>query len=144
MTNSENYHNNNLLTLPLPTSEAEQKTNRLVRTILTAADDRKAADIVALDVSEVSYLTDYFIIVTGFSRTQVKAISDAIEEKVAKECHKDPSRTEGKSEGSWILQDYGDAIVHIFLPEEREFYNLEAFWSHAKRFDLSQIDLLSE
>lgn len=144
MTNYENYQSNNLLTLTVPQSEADKKTNRLVQTLALAADDRKAGDIVVLDVSEVSYLTDYFIIATGFSRTQVRAISDAIEEKAAMMCNRHPSRTEGKTEGSWILQDYGDVIVHIFLSEEREFYNLEAFWGHAKRFDLSQIDSLQK
>ncbi|WP_013320219.1 ribosome silencing factor [Gloeothece verrucosa] len=144
MTNTENYPLNNLLTLSFPTTEADKKTSRLAWTIAQAADDRKGADIVALDVSDVSYLSDYFIIVTGFSRTQVRAISDAIEEKAAIECNRYPSRTEGKSEGSWVLQDYGDVIVHIFLPEEREFYNLEAFWGHAKRFNLSEIDSLQE
>jgi ribosome-associated protein len=106
-------------------------------TIAQAADDRKAADIVILQVTDVSYLSDYFVIVTGFSKTQVRAIADAIEEKVEQTYHKNPLRVEGKSDGTWILQDFGDVIVHIFLPEEREFYNLEAFWRHAERFDFS-------
>jgi ribosome-associated protein len=73
---------------------------------------------------------------TGYSRVQVRAISSAIEEKVQTELERRPLRTEGKGEGSWVLQDYGDVIVHIMMPKEREFYNLEAFWSHAEHIPL--------
>lgn len=117
----------------------EQDSWRLAETIALAADDRKAADISVLRVTDVSYLTDYFVLATGFSRTQVKAIIDAIEDAVQKNFGREPLRTEGKGEGSWVLQDYGDVIVHIFLPEEREFYNLEAFWGHAERIKIPQI-----
>lgn len=117
----------------------DRKTWQLVETIAIAADDRKAADIVILRVSEVSYLADYFIVATGFSRTQVRAISDAIEEAVAEKLGRQPLRTSGQAEGSWVLQDYGDAIVHIFMPDERKFYNLEAFWGHAQRIELPQL-----
>ncbi|MBR8830677.1 MAG: Ribosomal silencing factor RsfS [Chroococcopsis gigantea SAG 12.99] len=111
-------------------------TLQLAYTIALAADERKAGDIVILKVSEVSYLTDYFVIMTGFSKTQVRALSDAIEAKVDEELGKLPQRTVGKGENSWIVQDYGDVIVHIFLPVEREFYSLEAFWGHAERLPL--------
>ncbi|MEG3439283.1 ribosome silencing factor [Pannus brasiliensis CCIBt3594] len=107
--------------------------DKLVQTIANAADDRKAGDITILKVADISYLADYFIIVTGYSTTQVRAIADSIEAAVELECDRVPRRVEGKAEGSWILQDFGDAIVHIFLPKEREFYNLEAFWGHAER-----------
>ena len=117
----------------------DRQTWQLVEAIALAADDRKAADIVVLRVSDVSYLSDYFVLATGFSRTQVRAIADAIEEAVGKALDRKPLRTSGQAEGSWILQDYGDAIVHIFLPDERDFYNLEAFWGHAQRIDLPQL-----
>ncbi len=118
----------------ITSSEAAEATQALVQTIVEAADDRKAADIEILKVTEVSYLSDYFILLSGFSRTQVRAICDSIEGKVEEEYnHRRPIRIEGKSEASWILMDYGDIIVHIFLPSEREFYNLEAFWGHASR-----------
>lgn len=123
-------------------NEAPDNAENLVLAIAQAADDRKAHDLVILKVTEISYLTDYFIIATGFSSTQVKAIADAIEEKVAEICHKAPLRVEGKREGTWILEDYGQAIAHIFLPEEREFYNLEAFWGHAQRLELSHLKAL--
>ena len=106
--------------------------------IAEAADDKKAGDIVLLKVMDISYLSDYFVIITGFSKTQIKAISDAIEDKIASEFNRYHSRVSGKAEGSWIVQDYNDVIVHIFLPEEREYYNLEAFWGHAERVEFSK------
>lgn len=126
----------NLSTAKTTERKLEASTQHLVEAIATAADDRKAADIVILKVTDISYLADCFVIATGFSRTQVRAISDAIEDKVAQDCHKHPLRVEGKAEGSWILHDYGDVIVHIFLPQERDFYDLEAFWGHAERIDI--------
>jgi ribosome-associated protein len=110
---------------------------KLVATIAQAAEDRKGSDIVVLRVSEVSYLADYFVFVTGFSRVQVRAISQGIQEKVEHQLQRRPRRTEGESEGTWVLVDYGDAIVHILMPREREFYNLEAFWGHAERMELT-------
>jgi ribosome-associated protein len=124
-----------------------QKPNmsqELAWTIAQAADDRKGEDILILEVGEVSYLADYFVIVTGFSRTQVRAISQSIEQKVETEWQRLPLRTEGKAEGSWVLQDYGEVIVHILLPQEREFYNLEAFWGHAEQIEFQASQPLSD
>lgn len=100
--------------------------------IAAAADSRKGADIVLFQVGDVSYLADYFVLVTGFSAVQVRAIARAIEQTMEDDWQRRPLRTEGQTEGSWVLQDYGDVIVHIFLPDEREFYDLDAFWSHAQ------------
>ena len=113
-------------------------SQQLAQEIASAADDKKAADIVLLKVADVSYLTDYFVIATGFSKTQIRAISDAIEEKIVEQFQRDPIRVEGKTEGNWILQDYGDVIVHLFLPQDREYYNLEAFWGHAERIEFQE------
>ncbi|MGP0128667.1 MAG: ribosome silencing factor [cyanobacterium endosymbiont of Rhopalodia musculus] len=124
-------------TLTVTDNSTDPKTPNIICAIVQAADDRKADDIVVLKVTEISYLSDYFVIATGFSTTQVKAIADAIEEKVDQTCRQSPLRIEGKRQGTWILQDYGDVIVHILLPEEREFYKLEAFWGHAERIELS-------
>lgn len=112
-------------------------TRPLALTIARAAEDRKGNDIVLLRVSEVCYLADYFVIVTGFSNVQVRAISQAIADQVEEEWARLPLRTEGQSDASWVVIDYGDAIVHILKPQEREFYNLEAFWGHAERIDFS-------
>ncbi|MBW4497835.1 MAG: ribosome silencing factor [Oscillatoria princeps RMCB-10] len=111
-------------------------TRDFALTIARAAEDRKGGNILMLKVGEVSYLADYFVIVTGFSRVQVRAIAQAIQEKVEQEWHRLPLRMEGQAEGSWVLQDYGEVIVHILMPKEREFYNLEAFWGHAERISL--------
>ena len=109
----------------------------LILTVAQAAEDRKAVDIVLLRVAEVCYLADYFAIVTGFSNVQVRAISQAIADHVEDEWQRLPLRTQGLSDASWVVMDYGDAIVHILKPQEREFYNLEAFWGHAERIEFS-------
>lgn len=104
----------------------------LAVTAAQAADERKGASIRILKVSDVSYLADYFVIVTGFSAVQVRAIARNIEDSASDTLNRHPLRTEGHLEGGWVLQDYGDVIVHIFMPDEREFYGLEAFWGHAE------------
>jgi ribosome-associated protein len=109
----------------------------LALTIAQAADDRKGENIVILRVADVSYIADYFVIVTGFSRVQVRAISQSIEDQVETTWQRRPLRTEGQADGSWLLQDYGEVIVHIMLPHEREFYNLEAFWGHAEHVEFN-------
>jgi ribosome-associated protein len=113
----------------------EDESYQLALTIARAAEDRKGEEIIILRVAEVSYLADYFAIVTGFSKAQVRAISQAIEQQMEMEWQRLPLRTEGQAEGSWVLQDYGEVIVHIMLPQEREFYNLEAFWGHAEQIE---------
>ncbi|MDE5072621.1 MAG: ribosome silencing factor [Trichodesmium sp. St5_bin8] len=115
------------------------KTLELTSTIVNAALDRKGDNIVVIRVSEVSYLADYFVIITGYSNVQVRAISQAIAEKVELERQVNPLGVEGHSESSWILMDFADVIVHILKPEERDFYNLEAFWGHAERIDISSL-----
>ncbi|WP_396426457.1 ribosome silencing factor [Leptolyngbya sp. FACHB-261] len=110
---------------------------QLAMTIAEAADDRKGGDVVLLRVGEVSVLADYFVLVTGFSKTQVRAIAGSIEDKVLEQWQRRPVRLEGQSEGTWLLQDYGEVIVHIMMPQEREFYDLEAFWGHAPRLVFS-------
>lgn len=106
-----------------------------------AADDRKGADIALLKVSQVSYLADYFVVITGFSQVQVRAIARSIEDSLADDLQRLPLRSEGQNDGRWVLLDYGDVIVHIFMPQEREFYNLEAFWGHAERTSFATTQL---
>ncbi|MEH2193967.1 MAG: ribosome silencing factor [Nostoc sp.] len=121
-------------------AHTEDESGKLAATIAAAASDRKAGEILLLKVAEVSYLADYFVMMTGYSKAQVRAIAQAIEGKVETDLQRRPIRTEGKVEGSWVLQDYGDVIVHIMMPKEREFYNLEAFWIHAERISLPESD----
>ncbi|NEO27031.1 MAG: ribosome silencing factor [Kamptonema sp. SIO4C4] len=127
----ENRHPNT----DIPNPQTEDESLALAWAVAEAGDDRKAEHIVLLGVEDVCYLTDYFVIMTGYSTTQVRAISTAIQNKIEEQFQRSPERVEGKSEASWILLDYGEAIAHILLPEERDFYNLEAFWGHAQRIE---------
>lgn len=115
--------------------DTDDLSEKLALTIAEAGDSRKAGDMLVLRVADVSYLADYFVVLTGYSNVQVRAIANTIEEEVKENCERKPLRTEGKTEGSWILLDYGEVIVHVMMPNEREFYNLEAFWGHAERVD---------
>lgn len=110
---------------------------RVAQAIVVGGDDRKAEDIVLLDVEDVSYLADYFILMTGFSKVQVRAIARTIQDKVEEFFGRSPLQVEGMTDGAWVLLDYGDVIAHIFTPQEREYYNLEAFWGHARQIALS-------
>lgn len=99
--------------------------------IASAASDKKAFDIQILDMTNISLITDYFIICSANSTTQVKAIADNIEEKLAENGIKLLHR-EGYNEARWILLDYGSSVVHIFVEDERRFYNIERLWGDAK------------
>jgi ribosome-associated protein len=101
-----------------------------------AAEEKKGGDIVLLEVSQVSTLADYFLLVSGYSLTQVRAIARAIEEQVWDEWQQAPRRIEGQESGSWVLIDYADLIVHVLMQEERDYYGLESFWAQANRVDL--------
>jgi ribosome-associated protein len=120
--------NNTLMANPTLTYTSEQ----LSLLAAEAADDRKAGDMLLLKVSEVSFMADYFLIVTGYSRAQLRAIAESIQDKVKEHLNIVPMSTEGAGKGNWVLVDYGDVIVHIMSPDDREFYNLEAFWSHGE------------
>lgn len=101
-----------------------------------AADDKKATDIRVLDISNISIICDYFLICTGRSSTQVQAVAEHIEEKL-QEAGVKPMRIEGFREGSWILLDYGDVVIHIFQEMERDFYNLERLWGDAQVVEMT-------
>ncbi len=101
-----------------------------------AAEEKKGGDIVLLHVSQVSTLADYFLLITGYSVPQIRAIVRAIEEQLWKEWQQTPRRIEGQESGSWVLMDYADLIVHVLMQEERDYYDLESFWSQAPRLDL--------
>lgn len=101
-----------------------------------AADDKKATDIRVLDISTISIICDYFLICTGRSSTQVQAVAEHIEEKL-QEAGVKPMRIEGFREGSWILLDYGDVVIHVFQEMERDFYNLERLWGDAQVVEMT-------
>jgi ribosome-associated protein len=91
--------------------------------------DKKARDVVLFEIEKVVPFADYFLLCSGRSATQVKAIVNAIEEHFKREDRR-PLHVEGYPEGRWILLDYDDLIIHVFLEEARQFYNLERLWGH--------------
>jgi ribosome-associated protein len=108
---------------------------RLVRLAARTASDKKATDLVLLDLRSVASFTEYFLICSGTSSRQVQAISDAIEDELRKN-GKRPLHIEGRSSGEWVLLDYGDFIVHVFTGASRKFYDLERLWRDAGRVSL--------
>lgn len=103
-----------------------------------AALNRKAENLVGLDMREVTSFADEFILATGTSNRHVRAVADAVQEE-AKAFGRRPLGTEGYNEGRWILIDFGDVIVHIFQEEVREYYDLERLWSEAPALDLASM-----
>lgn len=101
------------------------------RVAVDAASDKKAFDILLLDIREVTTIADYFVICSGNNTRQIQAIADSIDEELRKQgvglLHQ-----EGVAETGWLLLDFGDIIVHIFAPKEREYYRIERLWSDAK------------
>ena len=107
-------------------NETEIRTHVLA--LCEALDNKKAFDILALNVADKTIIADWFIIASGRSTTQVKALCDELEEKAA-ERGLIAQRKEGYQEGRWIVVDFGTILVHIFHPEEREYYKLERLWA---------------
>ena len=101
-----------------------------------AADSKKASDVVLLDLSSKTDVCDYFLICSGENARQVDAIVDEVREKVSANCGVSPISCEGREGLSWVLIDYGSVVVHVFKPETRDFYRLEALWGDAPRVDL--------
>lgn len=100
-----------------------------------AAEDKKALDLIALDLRKAAGFTDYFIICSGANPRQIRAIADGIMETLAADGGK-PAHIEGYERSEWVLIDYFDFIVHVFSPETRLFYGLERLWGNAERVDV--------
>lgn len=105
----------------------------LARTCAAAALDKKAEDTVVLDLQGISTFTDYFVICSGTSEPQLKAIATAIREQVRESLGRKPLSEDGYPASQWIILDYGEVIVHLFHSEKRVFYGLETLWSDAHR-----------
>ena len=105
----------------------------LTQAIAAFAADKKAIDIVALDLRGIAGYTDFFLICSGGSDRQTKAIHDGIHEGMKKEKDTLPRRVEGLSEARWILMDYLDCVVHVFTPDTRDYYRLEQLWGEAPK-----------
>ena len=115
-----------------PRKRASKKLPAQVQRAIDAGQDRKAGDVVVLDLRPADGFTDYFIIMTGQNSRQIQAISDAIQGLLGAKGVK-AAHIEGGDRADWILLDYFDFIVHIFSPESRAFYALERLWGSAER-----------
>lgn len=111
------------------------------RKIVQVMDSKKAKDIRLIKIEGISSLGDYFVVASASNTTQVKAIADEVEDEMTK-LGLEPNRVEGRQSTQWILMDYYDVMVHVFLDEARSFYNLERLWSDAPQLDIS--DLLTQ
>ena len=106
----------------------DMETTDLAKKIMAILEEKKAADILDLDISAISTLADYFILASAENVRQLDALEDAVEEGIGLELNK-----EGEGDSGWILMDYKDIVVHLFTKEQREFYDLEKIWSDAKK-----------
>jgi len=104
----------------------------VVRIAVEAAEDRKAQDVVTLDLRDLSDATDYFVVASGTSDAHVRGIADLVVERMSEAGHR-PHHVEGLAQGRWVLLDFVDVVVHLFHPETRRFYQLERLWSDAPR-----------
>ncbi|WP_077327096.1 ribosome silencing factor [Virgibacillus siamensis] len=112
------------------------ENNELVRRAANACEDKRALDIVALDMKDVSLMADYFLICHGNNERQVQSISRAIKDSM-EEIDVTIKRLEGYEQARWILVDLGDVVCHIFHKDERSYYNLERLWGDAARVELN-------
>jgi ribosome-associated protein len=107
-----------------------------IRLAVQAAQEKKAAGIVVLDLSSASSFTDYFVICTGFSTPQVQAICSEIEEQLYKHANRSPEHREGHRSAEWALLDFGGFVVHVFSEQARRYYDLERLWRSAPKLEI--------
>ena len=107
---------------------------KMLEISVNALQDKLAKDVVVLHVGEATVITDYFVIATGNSKSQIDAMVDGVEEAM-KDAGYDLKLREGRSIGGWVLLDYYDIVIHIFSPEMREFYSLDSTWRDVERID---------
>ncbi|MDP9883854.1 ribosome-associated protein [Sinomonas atrocyanea] len=119
---------------------ATETAIELARTAAKAAADKLAENIVAVDVSERLAITDIFVIASADTERQVNAVVDNIEDELIVQLDRRPVRREGRSEGRWVLLDFGDVVVHVMHSEDRSFYALERLWKDCPVVDLGLDD----
>jgi ribosome-associated protein len=119
---------------------ATEQAIELARTAAKAAADKLAENIVAVDVSERLAITDIFVIASAETERQVNAVVDNIEDELIVQLDRRPVRREGRSEGRWVLLDFGDVVVHVMHSEDRAFYALERLWKDCPVVDLGLDD----
>jgi ribosome-associated protein len=109
----------------------------LARRIASLVDSKQGADVVALDVRELVGYTDFLVICTARNERQAKAVHDEVYARLKQEDDRLPARVEGEGEARWVLMDYLDCVLHVFVPEMRDRYRLETLWGEAPELDLS-------
>jgi ribosome-associated protein len=119
----------------IPVPAVGEALDERVLAALDAASEKKALDVVVLDLREVATFTDYFVIVSGGNERQVQAIADEVYEKL-KKSGSTAARVEGYKTAEWVLLDFGDFVVHVFEQKARQFYDLERLWREAIRVQL--------
>ena len=119
---------------PTPFAELDPEVQLAIR----CASEKKAVDMVALDLRNIASFTEFFLIATGANQRQVQAIADEISEQLKKQLNTRAIRIEGYNTAEWVLLDYGDFIIHIFNGEAREFYDLARLWRDARKVELPQ------
>lgn len=108
-----------------------------VQGAVSAAQDKKAVDLVVLDLRKAGGFTDYFVICTGTNTRQITAIADAVRENLKRDFDERPALAEGVDKSEWILIDYFNFVVHVFSRECRAFYDLERLWGNAERYEFA-------
>lgn len=114
-----------------------QDKENLLAVVVKALDDKRAKDIVALDMAGLSIITDYNVVTHGSSSRQINALAQAVLD-AASQAGFDVNRIEGKGSSSWVLIDLGEVVVHVFSEEERDFYQLESLWTEAPSVDIAE------
>jgi ribosome-associated protein len=107
-----------------------------VRIVVAAAQEKKAANIVVIDLRDIGGFTSYFVICTGFSTPQVQAICSEVEEQLYKQLDRSPEHREGQASAEWALLDFGSFVLHVFSEEARRFYDLERLWRSAPKLEI--------
>ncbi len=139
--------------MPQPATQSKQRTARvparqLAALAVEAMQDKKARDVTVIDVRHVSGVTDYFVIGTGESDVQVRAIVEAVRERAKAEAGERPWKREGIDHLQWVVLDFVDVVVHVFDPERRQYYDLERLWGDAPSEtvadDATEVALLAE
>lgn len=140
---------------PADTEPSPRRTPRNTGPVLAshavnAMAEKKAKDITVIDLREVSSMADFFVIGTGESNLQVRAIANGVMDRIEEECDERPWKQEGMEHLRWVLLDYVDVVVHVFLPSRRDHYRIERLWGEADREtvpddgDVSDVDLLQD
>lgn len=120
-------------------SKELENAKQMARIAYQALTEKKGEDVRAIQITEIATFADYFIIADGTNPSQVGALVDNVEEKMSKAGY-EPKRIEGIRNSNWILMDYGDIIVHVFLKEDRLFYDLERIWKDGKEISEEELE----